>query len=240
MNNEPISDKSIFSRNDYYKILIDKYGIDSRNALSYALRRDLADGIIVHVGRDQYSYPQGKRVYSHNYSDEAARIAEEIHSHYAEVDFQIFELTQLNAFVNHLIARNTIFVAVENDAIDYVFETLRNIYPGQTMLKPTVDDYYRYLVDDQIVVGRLPSETPTGTPEPWMSKLEKILVDVSVDKLLSRIVSESEYDYIFQEAFNRYILDFKAMWRYAGRKGALTKFRSILNKHSGGALGGQV
>ena len=232
MDNESIADKSVFSRTDYYRILVEKNGKASKDALSYALRRDLADGIIVHVGRDQYSYPQGKKVYSYHYSDESTRISEEIHLHYAEVDFQIFELTQLNAFVNHLIARNSIFVFVENDAIDYVFDTLRNIYPGQIMLKPSVDDYYRYLVDNQIVLGRLPSETPTGIPEPWMSRLEKILVDISVDKLLSRIVSESEYDSIFHEAFDRYILDLKAMLRYANRKGASTKFRSILNRHS--------
>ena len=232
MNRDVITEKSIFSRNDYYMVLTEKHGDLSRDALSYALRRDLASGTIVHLGRDQYSYPQGKKVYSHRYSDEAARVAEEVHRHYADVDFQIFELTQLNPFVNHLIARNTIFVSVENDAIEYVFDTLRNLHPGQTMLKPSVDEYFRYLVDDQIVVGRLPSETPAGTPELWMSRLEKILVDVSVDKLLSRIVSESEYDSIFHEAFDRYILDLKAMKRYAGRKGASKRFRAVLNRHS--------
>lgn len=84
-------------------------------------------------------------------------------------------MTQLNAFVNHLIAHNTVFVYVENELVDFVFDTLHRTYPGQVMLKPTVDSYYRYLVDNEIVVGRLPSETPKGHDVPWHSRLEKIL-----------------------------------------------------------------
>ena len=74
---------------------------------------------------------------------------------YEGLDFQVFELIQLNDFVSHQIAHNTIFVTIENKLLDYVSDTLWNAYPGKVLFKPKVDQYYRYRQDDEIVVGRL-------------------------------------------------------------------------------------
>ena len=133
-----------FSRRDFYDAYEARFGKQNKYALEYALRKAVA-GV-------------------------AAKIQEE----YPSIDFRIFELTQMNAFVNHLFAHNTIFVSVENDMIDFVFDTLRGDYPGRVMLKPRYEEYNRYLTDDQIVVLRLPSEAPKGTEKPWNSRLEKI------------------------------------------------------------------
>ena len=99
------------------------------------------------------------------------------------------------------------------------------------MLKPSTTEYYRYLLDDEIVVGRLPSESPKGLERPWETRLEKVLVDIAVDKLLSQIVSTGEYRNIFADSIDRYFLDTKAMFRYAKRKGAEKKFRAFLEKY---------
>lgn len=226
-----------FTRKDYYDAYRESHGEKTRDALDYALRREVASGNIVHVGRNQYAYAKEKRIYTYDYSDAAGQVAVEIQKEYPSVDFQIFELTQLNAFVNHLYAHNTIFVSVENDAVDHVFDSLREEYPGKIMLKPRADDYFRYLVDDQIVVLRLPSESPRGIDAPWKSRLEKILVDITVDKLLTRIVSVSEYDTIFSQAFARYLVDTSAMLRYANRKGAGVKFRDRVEEYTDIVMG---
>lgn len=226
-----------FTRKDYYDAYREKHGEKTQDALDYALRREVAAGNIVHVGRNQYAYAKEKRLYTYEYSDAAGQVAVEIQKEYPQVDFRIFELIQLNAFVNHLYAHNTIFVSVENDAIDFVFDSLRDKYPGRIMLKPKVDEYFRYLVDDQIVVLRLPSESPKGIDAPWKSRLEKILVDIMVDKLLTQIVSESEYDAIFLQAFERYLVDTSAMLRYANRKGAGIKFRERIEEYTDIAIG---
>ncbi len=147
------------------------------------------------------------------------------------LDFQVFELRQLNRFMNHQMAHNTIFVAIENDLVDYVFESLWKTYPGRVMLKPKADQYYRYRQDDEIVVGRLPSETPKGIDEPWMSRLEKILVDVFTDKLVSQIVPDGEKEAIIDGAFSDYMLDENTMIRYAKRKGAEKKMQKVLTEY---------
>ena len=219
-----------FSRQDYYDAYEAKFGKQNPYALEYALRKAIAEGSIIHVGRDRYTTDKKRQRYVHKYSGAAEDVAARIKEEYPAVDFRIFELTQLNAFVNHLFARNTVFVSVEGDVVDSVFDALRDEYPGRVMLKPRYDEYCRYLVDDQIVVLRLPSEAPKGLKEPWHSRLEKVLVDISVDKLLSRVVSGSEYIVIFTEAFDRYLVDQKMMIRYAKRKGAGDKFKKLLKE----------
>ena len=37
---------------------------------------------------------------------------------YDDLDFQVFELVQLNTFMNHLFAHNTIFVYVEKNLVN--------------------------------------------------------------------------------------------------------------------------
>lgn len=226
-----LPDSAPFSRADYLAAIREATGKTSPDALAYVLREDAASGKIIHVGRDKYVFPDGKRRYSHQYSTEANLLAIYVHDDYPDATFQVFELTQLNAFVNHLYAHNTIFLSVENELIDYVFDSLRQKYPGRVMLKPSADMYYKYLVENQIVIQRLPSESPKGTGMPWQSRLEKILVDISADKLLSRIVSPGEFENIYYEAFSRYYLDINMMYRYARRRGALGKTKAILREY---------
>ena len=88
-----------FTRKDFYDAYSDSYGEKTKDALDYALRREVTAGNIVHVGRNHYAYVKDKRVYKYEYSDVAGRVAAEIQKEYPSVNFQIFELTQLNAFV---------------------------------------------------------------------------------------------------------------------------------------------
>ena len=231
MTFEKLIDLNRFTRKEFYDAYSEETGDKTADALDYALRREIAKGTVIHIGRNQYTFEKSKRVYEYSYSEEAKLVVRIIEQEYPQVDFQIFELVQLNEFVNHLFAHNTIFVSVENEAVDYVFDSLRNAYPGKVLLKPKADDYYRYLVEDQIVILRLPSESPKGVDEPWKSRLERILVDITVDKLLSQMVSTGEYEAIFSQASDRYVLDVAAMKRYANRKGAGKRFSRYLSMY---------
>lgn len=222
----------MFTRANYYEAMKQETGKTTAGELTYSINRAIAENKILHVGRNQYVYANDKRQYRHTYSEAASMTASEISKEYPSVDFRIFELVELNPFVNHQLAHNNIFVFVENYLVDYVFDSLRRKHPGRVMLKPSVNDYYRYRVEDMIVVLRLPSESPNGIGCQWNSQLEKILVDISVDKLLCRIVFRGEYRNIFETAFGQYNIDKKAMFRYSNRRGAGTKFKTILEQYA--------
>ena len=115
--------------------------------------------------------------------------------------------------------------------VDFVFDTLNRTYPGRVMLKPSLEMYYRYLQDNEIVVTRLPSESPRGFEHPWETRIEKILVDILVDKLIGKIVPEGEKEGIIDGAYNNCLVDEATMIRYAKRKGAAEKLRKSLEKY---------
>ena len=220
-----------FSREDYYSSITGERGYMSKDAMDYSLRKALSEGQIIRTGWNRYALSGEKKKYSHEYSGFAKELAKDISSAFPEVLFQVFELTQLNSFMNHLIGRNTIFVSVENGLESLLFDRLWQSYEGRVMLKPGYEQYSRYYVDDLIVVGRLPSESPKGFDAPWQIRLERILVDLATDRLLGRIVPESEKDNVFHNAFDSYLVDADTMVRYAKRKGASKKILDILDRY---------
>jgi hypothetical protein len=87
--------------------------------------------------------------------------------------------------------------------------------------------------EDMVVIVKLPTESPKGIDVFWDTRLEKILVDIAVDKLLRKIVYSGEYPAIYQDALSKYVIDKSAMVRYARRRGALMKYREFLINEAG-------
>lgn len=216
-----------FSKKEFVSAMAEEYSMTATQ-IAYDLQKRLDQGMIIHVGWDKYTIPGEKRLYSHKYSNEAEIVAEKINDSFFDLRFQILELVQLNVFVNHQIAHNTIFVSVENELQDYVFDALRDEYQGRIMLRPSLTEYYRYVNDNEIIIMRLPSDTPKEIDESWHSRLEKIIVDVLTDKLVGGIVPDGEKKNIVKGAFDTYLLDENTMIRYAKRKGSVKKLQTAL------------
>ena len=89
------------------------------------------------------------------------------------------------------------------------------------------------MTEDMIVIIKLPTESPKGTTVFWDTRLEKMLVDIAVDKLLGKVVYSGEYPAIYQEAFRKYAIDRNTMFRYARRRGAFEKYREFLINEAG-------
>lgn len=221
--------KSSFSRREYVDAMTKKYHMTNPQ-IAYDLEKRLNHGEIVRKGWGQYTISE-KPQYHYSYSDFSKEIAKQLNEEYYDLDYRIGELYQLNDFMNHQVAHNTIFVWVEYEFVDYVFESLFNKYPGKVMRKPNDTDYYRYLQDEEIVVLRLPSETPKGLDETWHIRLEQVVVDVFVDKLISKIVPEGEKNAILSGAVDSYLIDEKTMIRYAKRKGVGKRMEQVLEKY---------
>lgn len=198
--------------------------------LEYSLRKKVRNGELVRTGWGHYALP-GKSVYSPSYSSEVLSVVNVLLGEFSCLDYRIFELRELNVFLNHLVSHNTVFVSVEGTMMNFVFDALWSKYPGKVMLKPNADEYYRYRQDGMIVVLRLPSETPKGNARIWESRLEKILVDVLCDRLISSVVPEEEKRNIVENAFRDYPVDMNTLYHYARRKGAAEKVRELLMEY---------
>lgn len=219
----------VFGRQDVWHVLNEgsaSYSLNTANAL---LQRYLKAHQIARVGRNKYTVADGgQELYVHQYSKLANSIAEKITGDHPFLDFAIFELIQLNRFVNHQIAHNVVFVSVESDLGDYVFDGLKSSHPGHVLNNPSVEIYDQYWTDDLIIINRLVMEAPKGTGEKWHTCLEKLLVDLLTEPLYHEIINQGEYPAVFRDAFTRYVIDESKMLRYARRRNAEEKLKDFI------------
>ena len=155
----------------------------------------------------------------------------------------------MNDFVNHLVAHNVIFLSVESDIMEFVFDTLKEKYPGKVLINPTADIYHQYWSDNMIVIVKLITEAPkgqekswhtmekselnvpisSGREKSWHTRLEKLLVDIMSEPLLLASISESEYPGVYMDAFARYYIDENCLFRYANRRKSAKKIKKLLH-----------
>ena len=228
-----LEDKPTFSRAELMETMQENGKMISEASFKLELQKMLKEGSIVRVGRNRYCVAKdGIEVYSYEYSDDAKDVAEILKKKFPYLDFTIMDFVQLNEFVNHQLAHNVIYVSVEEDLGNFVFDALKEKYPGKVLINPTPEIYHQYWYDGMIVIGKLISEAPMGQKEKWNTRIEKLLVDVITNAILLSSVSEAELTNIYEEAFAKYAIDESCMFRYAKRRGAEKKIREFIEKNT--------
>ncbi len=228
-----IRNHNSFARSDLQTVMEECGYSSSESITNHLITKMLASGDIARIGRNRYCVPDCLKTYSFPHSEAANAVAKEIITAHPYLDFRIFELVQLNEFVNHQIAMNIVFVSVEGEMEEDVFNTLWEKHKGSVLLKPGADELFRYMNEDMVVIVKLPTESPKGLSVFWDTRIEKMLVDIAVDKLLAKVVYSGEYPSIYQDAVTKYVIDRNAMFRYARRRGALEKYREFLMNEAG-------
>lgn len=178
-------------------------------------------GVLASAGTGKYYCLSGESAIRKNYqyphSPEYLEIEQAITDSYPLVNFQMWELIQMNDFVNHQIAKNVIFIEVESMLVDTVYEMLHEKYP-YAMIQPDTDTFYKQRSpESDIVVQKLLTEAPTPN-NGHSSPLEKLLVDLLSKKLPGNLIERSEYPRIYDDIFRKYLIDETRMFRYAKRR----------------------
>jgi hypothetical protein len=132
----------------------------------------------------------------------------------------------------HQSDRNFIIIEVEAEAENAVFEFLKedveNIY-----IKPTEKEIEQYILSNKesIIVKKLVTQSPTNQiNKVKIPALEKILVDLFVDKILFVIYQGRELINIFEYIYKNYELNFSTLLRYAGRRKTEKNIKEFLTK----------
>ncbi len=224
-----LANKKSFSRTELFNAM-EKCKLElSESSLKANLQKLLNNGQIVRVGRNAYCVADDNiQNYEYEYSTLAQQVAGVVKEKHPCLDFNIMELVQFNEFINHQLAHNVIFVAVEEDLGDFVFDTLKEKYPGKVLINPSAEIYHTYWCDDMIVITKMVSEAPLGKVEKWNARIEKTLVDLLSDDLLRSSIATSEYPTIYEDAFAKYAIDESCLFRYAKRRGAYEKIKQFI------------
>lgn len=228
---EEIKDKKSFSRQDVLQSFR-KGGFELSDASFYKkFTAMVKEGVLVRAGNGVYCFPEkNARPYEHEYSHLTMEVASLIQEQFPLLDFSIMELIQLNDFVNHQIAHNVLFLSVEADIIEFVFDSLKERYFGKVLINPTPEIYHQYWSDNMIVVNKLITEAPKSTTISWHTRLEKLLVDIVADPLLLDSISKNEYPNIYENAFSMYVVDESCLFRYASRRTVDEKIKKLIRE----------
>ena len=219
----------IYPRKELISILKNENSEMSDNSLIWMIGYLVKRGKLVHIGRDQYTLSGRKKdEYSPVYSQSAVDIKNHIAGKYPAIGFTIFESTLLNEFLNHLIARNTIFVQTERDTSAFIFDFIRENVQPNVLYKPSEKEYSRYWQPDMIVVLDWTSQAPLNLAAPHDITAEKMLVDIYCDKTIRLTYSGSEYKSIVNAVYDMYNVDTVRLLRYAGRRNKAEEIKVFL------------
>ena len=190
---------------------------------------------IEHVGRNKYRRVRNMvnvLQYENRYSENALRIIAIMRKEFPLIEYRLWELSWLNEFVNHQLGCNYIFLEVENDGCDFVFEKIITEFEGKVLLKPDQSQIIRYGSNDSIIIERLVSESPKGKKESYNLAIEKLIVDLFANKRLKEMISPGDYPAALENIFSMYEVDQVKMFRYARRRNKETDLREFLQSRT--------
>lgn len=230
---EKLKNKSSFNRTELFEAIKEEEANLTEANFKYKLNGLLKKGEIVRVGRNAYClHSKGKINYKYEYSNSSKQIAQIMLEGFPNLDFCIFELSQLNEFINHQIAHNAIFVFIEDSLEDFVFDLLKEKIKQRLLVNPSIEDFNRYREDNVVVLLRLTSESPVKGKGIWEICIEKILVDIFREKLIGFSITDGEKRDLLDQAFDRYNIDESKMFRYARRRNIEETFRLFLKNET--------
>ena len=200
------------------------------SSFHWAISGMLHSGSIIRTGYNEYQIPDGreKKIYRPLYSEPASALMARVAEKYPFVSFTVFETVLMNEFLNHLIAQNTIFLQVEKEYSIFVFRCLQDLGYTNLMYKPSKEAFTLYWKSDCIVVTDLISEAPVEESSPHEICLEKLLVDMYCDKLISTVYSRAEYPDVLHDAVRGWHVEKPKLLRYARRRGKEEEIRGLL------------
>ena len=223
--------KQYFSRSDLFEALQAESPEAGDSQLRYLLDELIKNNEIVRVGRNKYSKAGvNKTNYENQYSETAEAVISFMEKSYPLLTYCFWELNWLNEFVNHLLAKNIIFLEVEKPACEFVYNDLQEFLDRKILLKPTDKELMYYADYDTVVIIPIITEAPIGLQKKCNVTLEKIIVDLFANKLIA--VSRGDYENAIQSMFDKYIIDEKKLFRYARRRGKGEEIQCFLEKIS--------
>lgn len=190
---------------------------------------------IEHVGRNKYRRIKdivNMAQYENRYSENALEIISIMQNEFPLIDYRVWELSWMNEFVNHQLGRNYIFLEVENDGCEFVFEKIVAEFEGKVLLKPDQNQILRYGRNDSIIIDRLISESPKGKREQYNLAIEKLVVDLFANKRLKEMISPGDYPAALENIFGMYEVDQVKMFRYARRRNKETELRDFIKNRT--------
>ena len=208
-----------FSNQDIYQYFFQMNPEIKKNTVNWRIWDLVAHRILTRIGRGIYTLG-AERKFVHSITNKERKISKEIIKNYPYIKHCIWNLSAIKEFLQHIIGVNFIIVEIEREAVQSVYNYLKDSY-ANVFLEPS-----EYLLEDHvlnlknsIIVKSLVSEAPVTKQEKVpVPDLEKILVDIVSEKELFYFLQGNEKINIFKNAIDKYTINYDKLKRYAKRR----------------------
>ena len=221
-----------YTRQQIYEVLVKEKPELTLNSFKWIISEMVDNGIICRKQRGKYvlhsNGEEKKFIYKPLMNEKLREVSEKIETKFPFVNFVCFESVQLNEFLNHLIGRNTFFVLVEKDAVDFVFRYLQEETDWNVLLKPNEKEWDAYCTGDNIVMLNLVSEAPKCVDKYHSMCIEQMLVDIVAEKSFKNLYSKSDLQGVYNLAGKSYLIDYARLLRYARRRGKADEIKKYI------------
>ncbi|MBP7507662.1 MAG: hypothetical protein KA807_07575 [Prolixibacteraceae bacterium] len=181
-------------------------------------------GVIQRIGRGTYKLGSDN-TFQPEMHMKLFKINSFMSSNFPYLKYCIWSIEEINLLAQHLINKRKIYIDVERDVVESVFEQLhdrfKNIFKGQSNDNVVSNEYI-------IVVRPLVTGSPTQVIRGVTTiTIEKLLVDLFCDKEFD-FLQGYELTHIFNNAFSKYTINVDKLLRYASRKEKRTVLEEFL------------
>jgi hypothetical protein len=157
------------------------------------------------------------------FPDETAKEISKLFSEkYPELAHCVWNTNIFNSFTTHQTFNSFYLFETEADVLENVFYLFKE-HNFNVFLSPDEDLINKYIVDSEnpIIVKKIVSRAPLMQNESVPSPtIEKILVDIFVEKVIFQFLQGSELVTVYNEVFNNYAVNITKMLNYADRRKA--------------------
>jgi len=209
-------------------------GIDfSPNTVMVALRRLVQDGTLSKPSRGYFQLTEaGRKTFSPFFDDEMVRLSDMLTEEFPFLRFCVWSSHDIDRFSHNILNLNVIWVDVERDGVESVFNALSNYDTDRhVVIKPTETDYERYIIGTPtIAVRQLISESPLAcdTKGRQQVTVEKILVDVVKDPDFFALQGFDMLRF-YRNVHNHCTVNRQKLLRYARRRNCAEEITKLLN-----------
>ncbi|MDP3643254.1 MAG: type IV toxin-antitoxin system AbiEi family antitoxin domain-containing protein [Bacteroidota bacterium] len=221
----------VFTRKELIAYLKNQTKVDSLRSLSERLDRLLKSKQLIRIERGVYGLPpSSQKTFIAFVSEELKQLVQKIKIQFPFVNYCVWSSKAIVSFMHHIPNLNFIYVDVERDVAESVFEFLNDNSSKRVYLCPDQDNFNRYIIGTEaIIVRTLVSEAPMqvidgiNTPS-----IEKILVDVAGDVEFD-FMQGAEITYFYRNVAERHNINKSKLMRYATRRGRRQEVEQLFN-----------
>lgn len=217
---EYLEPETVYTHKELVAFIKTHYPYVSQGSYHWGINSMMKCGKLARIGYDQYRRADGtEREYAPNYTKSTQTLIKRITRKFPGIAFTVFETELLNEFLDQPVSDSIVYIQVEKAQAEVVFRFLHERYDYHLLFRPSKKDFEVYQRSGCIVITNLISESPLKYGNPHDIRIEKMLVDIYCDKIISCLLDSERLVELYYKADELYTLDKPGLLRYANRRG---------------------